>query len=120
MKFLCDVHISIKISKRIEQIGFLSQHVNHILDRWHTKDNAIAHYADQHDLILITKDQDFRNSFLLNRKPSKLIKVNLGNVSNEDLLEVLESNMERLEVLNSQSETFMVEINKGNFWVVMK
>jgi predicted nuclease of predicted toxin-antitoxin system len=69
MRFLCDVHISIKISKRIQELGYDSQHVNFILDRWHSKDLAIAEFANHHDLILISKDQDFRNSFLLSQKP---------------------------------------------------
>jgi len=73
MKFLCDVHISFKISKRIERLGFQTEHVNNVLNRWKTKDDDIAKYVDQNDLILITKDQDFRNSFLLQRKPKKLI-----------------------------------------------
>jgi predicted nuclease of predicted toxin-antitoxin system len=42
MKFLCDVHISIRLSKSIEEMGFQSQHVNTILDKWLTKDEVIA------------------------------------------------------------------------------
>ncbi|ELR69466.1 hypothetical protein C900_04998 [Fulvivirga imtechensis AK7] len=71
MNFLCDVHIPKKLSKRLNELGFLSQHVNDILDKWYTKDSRISEYADANDLILITKDQDFRNSFLLNHKPRK-------------------------------------------------
>ena len=77
MKFLCDVHIAIRISKKLRELGFESIHVNNILDKWHTKDKEISLYADQNELILITKDQDFRNGFLLNKTPKKLIKINL-------------------------------------------
>jgi predicted nuclease of predicted toxin-antitoxin system len=80
MEFLCDVHISIKIAKFIEDLGFKCEHVNRILNKWNTTDDEIISYIDKKDLILITKDQDFRNSFLLNSKPKKLIKVDLGNI----------------------------------------
>ena len=120
MKFLCDVHISIKISKRIEELGFSSEHVNQILDRWHTKDQAIATFVDENDCILITKDQDFRNSFLLKRSPKKLIKINLGNISNGELLRILEDNLKHFERLNSQASPFMVEINEGSILSLTK
>lgn len=120
MKFLCDVHILLKLSKRIVQLGFDSEHVNNILDKWNTKDIDIANYVEQNDLILITKDQDFRNRFLLNNKPKKPIKVNLGNISNSELLETFEKHFEKISELNQQSKTFMVEINENNLWIITK
>lgn len=120
MRFLCDVHISLRISKRIEELGFVSQHVNHILDRWHTRDNLIAEFADTNDLILITKDQDFRNSFLVSGKPKKLIKVNLGNVSNADLTAIIEENIEKLKNINDENTKFMVEINKDGLLILTR
>lgn len=120
MKFLCDVHISLKISKQIEQLGFVSEHVNNILDRWHTKDQDIIKYADKHDLIVITKDQDFRNNFLLNHKPKKLIKINLGNISNNELWKIIKGNITHLESLNSSHNSFMVELNENSALTVTK
>ena len=78
MEFLCDVHISIRIAKSIEDLGYKCEHVNRILNNWNTTDDEITNYVDDKSLILITKDQDFRNSFLLHSKPSKLIKIDLG------------------------------------------
>jgi predicted nuclease of predicted toxin-antitoxin system len=111
MRFLCDVHISIKISKRIQELGYDSQHVNFILDRWHSKDLAIAEFANHHDLILISKDQDFRNSFLLSQKPKKFIKISLGNISNDELINIIEKNLNYFQSLDEQSPAFMVEIS---------
>lgn len=62
MKFLCDVHISIKLVKYLISKNHDCIHVNTILEKWHTKDRDIANYADQNGLILITKDGDFRDS----------------------------------------------------------
>lgn len=120
MKFLCDVHISIKASKLIEQLGYKCDHINNILNKWNTKDADIISYVDSHDLILITKDQDFRNSFLLSHKPGKLIKINLGNISNDQLLKIIESNMAKIESISREHLSFMIEINKENVWIVTK
>ena len=120
MKFLCDVHISIKIVKRIEQLGYVAQHVNNILDKSNTKDQDIAKYVDDLDLILITKDQDFRNSYLLNRSPNKLIKINLGNISNKELLLIIENHINAIEIIQQSNTSFMIEINKTGTWIVTK
>ncbi len=115
MRFLCDVHRSIKLSKKIQEIGFQSEHVNNILNKWNTKDEAICEYADQNAQILITKDQDFRNTLLINNTPKKLVRVNLGNVSNAELIAVIEQHIDTLKSLDEGSESFMVEISKHNF-----
>lgn len=65
MRFLCDVHIPISLSKQLSNEGHDSVHVNSLPDRWHTSDQAIARIADHQDRILITKDADFRDSALV-------------------------------------------------------
>ena len=120
MKFLCDVHIPIKLSKHIVQLGFECKHVNNILDKWHTKDEDIARYVDQQEIILITKDQDFRTSYLVRRSPNKLIKINLGNISNQELMEVFTRNISEVNRLFSRYQSFMVEVNMAGFLTVTK
>ncbi len=56
------MHISYKLSHYLSNKGFHTEHINQILNKWHTADSAIAAYANQNDLILITKDSDFRDS----------------------------------------------------------
>lgn len=120
MKFLCDVHISIQVSKKLQEMGFYSEHVNNILDKWHTKDHVISQYVDENDFILITKDQDFRNTFLLHRTPKKLVKINLGNITNKDLMKVFAKYTNALDSLNRTTDSFMVEIGKDDFLTVTK
>ncbi|MEQ9426613.1 MAG: DUF5615 family PIN-like protein [Cyclobacteriaceae bacterium] len=120
MRFLCDVHISLRLSKRLEQLGHHSEHVNHILNKWHTADPDIVEYVDANDCILITKDQDFRTSYLLNNAPKKLLKINLGNISNQELIDNVESNIDKISELDSVNSSFMVEVNKGDYWIVTR
>jgi predicted nuclease of predicted toxin-antitoxin system len=111
MKFICDVHISFKLVKHLNSLGHKALHVNDLLNKWHTKDSEISAYADLHDLILITKDYDFKNSFLVNGTPRKLIKVSLGNVSNSSLIEVIVGNLESIKKLDS-GRRFFIEIDR--------
>jgi predicted nuclease of predicted toxin-antitoxin system len=113
MKFLCDVHISYKIVKYLRSLEFEAIHVNEILDKWHTKDSDICTYADDNDLIVFTKDVDFRNSFLISNTPNKLVKVNLGNLSTSILIDVISKNLQAIQKLNS-SRGFMIELDQGS------
>ena len=120
MEFLCDVHISIKIAKSIEDLGYKCEHVNRVLNKWNTTDDEIISYVDYKNLILITKDQDFRNSFLLNSKPNKLIKVNLGNISNEKLLKIIEEILPLIENVNRENKKFMIEVTSKTSSIIIK
>jgi len=113
MKFLCDVHISYIITKHLISAGFETIHVNEILDKWNTKDTAISKYADSDDFIVITKDSDFRDSFFIHKTPKKLIKINLGNISNQQLINILLENIDSIAHLYSK-ENFLLETGKGN------
>lgn len=39
-----------------------SVHVNQILQKWFSSDAEICKYADEHNLVVISKDADFKNS----------------------------------------------------------
>ena len=119
MKFLCDVHISFRIVRHLESLGYDSLHVNDILNKQNTKDNEICRYADKNDLILLTKDSDFRNSFLIQGTPSKLVKINLGNVSTNALIKAISENIEAVKALNSKG-AFMIEIDQNSATFILK
>lgn len=110
MKFLCDVHISIKLAKHLNNKGFECVHINTILDKWFTSDSTIAKYSNENNFILITKDFDFKNSFLLNKTPKKLIKINLGNISNRELIEIFDRSISEIETINNNYNQYMIEI----------
>ena len=113
MRFLCDVHISYKVVKFLSDLGHEVIHVNTILEKWHTKDTDICKHADSNELIGITKDYDFRDSFFLRQTPRKLIKINLENISTNELITSLSEIMDALERINENS-CFMIEIGKNN------
>lgn len=111
MKFLCDVHISYKLVNALLNLGFECVHVNNILDKWYSKDAAIAKYADDNNFIIITKDADFRNSYFVNKTPKKLIKINLGNISNLELIKLISDNVFNFSDLTANYSNFIIEID---------
>ena len=117
MKFICDVHISYKITNHLKSLGFETIHVNEILDKWYTKDKEICKYADSNDLIVITKDSDFRDSFFVKNTPKKLIKINLGNISNQELIDIFTKNIETIQKISSKSN-FLIEVSRDDITLI--
>ena len=118
MKILCDVHISLKISKLFASKGITSVHVNDILDKWFTSDIKISDFADENDFTVITKDSDFKNSHFIKKSPKKLIKINLGNISTNRLLEIFESCYTLInEKFDNNLECYF-EINSDYFLII--
>lgn len=117
MTILCDVHISYKICKFLDDQNINTIHVNQILNKSETKDAEICSYADRNDYIVLTKDIDFKNTFLINKTPKKLIKINLGNISNQKLMKILEEHLNLIIKLNNHS-SFLLEIDTDQIYFI--
>lgn len=118
MKILCDVHIAIKVAKFLQSKGIETEHVNQILDKWHTKDNDISLYADRNNFAVLTKDKDFKDSHFINHTPKKLIKVNLGNISTNNLIALIDNVLEQLNPLFSNNNRCYVELNQDELVII--
>lgn len=113
MKFLCDVHISYKLSNFLTSLGFESIHINDILNKSETIDSDLCDYADLNDYVIITKDSDFRDSYFVKQTPRKLIKINLGNIQNQELIKIFADNIGAIEKLDNK-RNFLLEIGKDD------
>lgn len=111
MNFICDVHISLKLVKYLIAQGHTAIHVNELPKKWNTTDQEICSFADRQQLIVITKDEDFRNSFFLKKSPRKLVRVVLGNVSNEKLIEIFAINLAMISRLDNE-RLFYIELGE--------
>jgi predicted nuclease of predicted toxin-antitoxin system len=91
MRVLCDVHIPYRLVNRLRELGVDATHVNRILDGSETTDAAIAAFVDANEMLFITKDGDFRDSHFLRGVPARVLRLTLGNLSNTELIALLES-----------------------------
>jgi len=118
MKILCDVHIAIKVAKFFVSKQIETEHINQVLNKWNTKDSDICKYADSNNFVVITKDADFKNSHFIKYSPKKLIKVNLGNISTNNLINILENILEKLILLFDENQNCYVEINNDEITIL--
>jgi predicted nuclease of predicted toxin-antitoxin system len=96
VKFLIDAQLPMRL------VGWLRQHGHdalHTLDMPlgnRTSDSDVIEWAKREDRIVVTKDSDFVQSFVLTGQPALLL-VSTGNVSNADLEGLIHRNMPAIE-----------------------
>jgi predicted nuclease of predicted toxin-antitoxin system len=97
MRFIVDAQLPRRMARWLAARGHDVLHTLDLADGNRTLDSAIIERACQDDRTVVTKDADFVNSYLLTRRPPKLLLVATGNISNADLQHLLEQNIEILE-----------------------
>jgi predicted nuclease of predicted toxin-antitoxin system len=85
VKFLVDAQLPRRVVTFLNAAGHEAIHTLDLPDANQTTDSDIIKRADAEGAVVVTKDSDFVNSFLLKRQPAKLLLVATGNITNRDL-----------------------------------
>lgn len=110
MKFIIDAQLPKSLSDYLKAAGFNSLHTLELPEMNRTGDAAIIEKADTEGRIVITKDADFLDSYLLFGRPAKLLVVRTGNIPNSDLLKLFQDNLDILQ--SSFMQCSFVEITR--------
>lgn len=94
--FLVDAQLPARLAQALRGWGFDAIHTSELAAGNRTPDREIRLLSGQQQRIVVTKDADFVDSFLLVRQPHKLLLVSTGNISNNDLLQLFGQNIQRL------------------------
>ena len=92
MKFIVDAQLPYGIALFLREKGFDAIHTNDLPDKERTKDNQIRSIATTENRIVITKDYDFIDSYILRKIPEKLLIVTTGNIKNKQLFDIWRRN----------------------------
>jgi predicted nuclease of predicted toxin-antitoxin system len=87
---LIDHNLSYKLinDQELNRIFPGLQHI-YLLGMYNEKDEVIWDYANEHNLIIVTKDYDFQRLHLAKGSPPYVVKISLGNCTNESIKETL-------------------------------
>lgn len=111
MRFLVDAQLPKRFCLWIEAAGHDALHTLDLPRRNLTPDDEIINLAEREDRIVITKDDDFVQSFLICRRPPKLLLVSTGNISNTELENLIRSNLGMIAIVFETSS--FVEIGRS-------
>ncbi len=85
MRFLVDAQLPRRLAFRLRDAGHDALHTLDLPAGNHTPDVVIAEVAARDGRVVVTKDADFVNSFLLSHEPPKLLLISTGNIRNSEL-----------------------------------
>ena len=98
MKFLVDAQLPRRIALWLREQGHDALHTLDLPDENRTTDAQIVELALRERRVVVTKDADFVESFILHHKPEKLLLVSTGNISNSELERLLLPHVEAIAV----------------------
>ncbi len=85
MRFVVDAQLPVRLAQWLRALGHDAIHTKELPHGNRTADSAIAELADRESRVVITKDADFVESFLVRGVPAKLLLISTGNISNPQL-----------------------------------
>ncbi len=80
-----------------------------------TPDPEIIRIADEENRIVISKDSDFLDNYILDGSPKKLLIVSTGNINNRNLIQLFEKNLDTLKSLFEENS--VIGINEEDIHV---
>ena len=103
MKLLIDAQLPRRLARRLESAGHDAVHTLDLPDGNRTSDAEICDIADRDGRVDVTKDTDFVISFLLTRRPRRLVLVSIGNTANDALEQRFFAELEGLVLALAES-----------------
>jgi predicted nuclease of predicted toxin-antitoxin system len=110
MRFLVDAQLPKALSDFIKSKGIDSIHTLELPNKNKTQDGYITQLATDEQYIVITKDADFLESYVLRKEPPKLLLVKTGNIRNNELISLFDKHIEFIVRLFSTHS--LIEVSK--------
>jgi predicted nuclease of predicted toxin-antitoxin system len=110
VKVIVDAQLPFSLSRFLNLAGHDSIHTIELPDQNNTIDESVLKISTEQNRIVITKDNDFLVSFLVQNRPQKLILIKTGNIKNSALIAIFEKHHERIAQLMEQNS--LIEITK--------
>jgi predicted nuclease of predicted toxin-antitoxin system len=115
MKFIIDEQLPTLLSEWLNSKGYDAIHVLTLGTDKPIPDHVISALSMAEQRIVITKDADFFDSFILYRKPYKLIFVTTGNIKNRALLDLFRAEFQTM--LSFLSKNNLIEVSNQHIKV---
>ena len=93
----------------------MPEHTLDLPNKNRTRDAEINAISEREQRIILTKDADFVNTFLVYAKPYKSLLVSTGNITNKELEEIFSNNFE--QIIEAFRKHDFVEIDRKNITI---
>ncbi len=99
LKFIADTQLPPAPARVLSKQGYDVMHTTDFPQGHLLTDKAIRVIATAEARIIITKDNDFYDNFMLKGSPPQVLFLQVGNLKNKDLFTILENNFGQITAL---------------------
>ena len=110
MKFIVDEQLPGLLADWLEEKGHDSVHISGLFTGTKIPDTYICELSMRENRVVITKDSDFFNTYLLKQEPYKLVYITTGNLRNRPLLDLFRASLSQL--VTALETTNVIELNR--------
>ncbi len=112
MRLLFDDNLSPHLINKLVDVYPGSVHVRSI--GLHGKEDvAIWEYARQNNLVIVSKDNDFRQLSFLKGPPPKIVWLSIGNAGTEAIFRLLRDKLSTLEAFEADPDAGLLPLEGG-------
>ncbi len=115
MRFIVDAQLPRDLASFLKTHGHEAVHTAELPEKNRTPDEEIRRLADAEDRIVVSKDDDFVTSHLLRGTPKRVLLISTGNISNPELIQIMQDNFDSLE--KALDEGVFVELTRTSLVV---
>ncbi len=115
MKFLVDAQLPRRFCVWLVDAGHEALHTLDLPQGNRTSDNEILDVAESGQHIVVTKDDDFVQSYLINGRPQGLLIVSTGNISNDELERIVRGHVD--EIVEAFAAATYVELGRESLTI---
>lgn len=108
LKFIIDTQLPPSLARFLKLQGFDAIHTTYFQNGHLLKDSEIIKIAIKDNRIIITKDSDFFDNFLLKGAPPKVLLLQFGNIKNTDLIQQFQNQISNIETLFGNNANFVL------------
>ncbi len=112
MKLLIDAQLPRRLAAHLQQAGLEAIHTLDLPEGNRTSDRVINELSIKEQYVVVTKDSDFVETFLLRGEPWKLLLVSTGNIGNHELETLFLSSIRK--VAAGFDDFHFVELSRTN------
>jgi predicted nuclease of predicted toxin-antitoxin system len=94
IKFIVDAQLPYRLAILLREKGFDVKHTDDLPNKELTTDPEIRTLAKIENRIVITKDNDFFESYIINKSPSGLLLISTGNIVNKVLFNLFNKHLD--------------------------
>ena len=111
MKFIIDAQLPYGLKLFLNENGHDALHIDDMINKERTLDSEIIKLSIKEERIVITKDNDFLNSHIINKKPKKLLLIVSGNIRNREFYSLFKNNYKTIINLFESNDLIELDVD---------